>query len=106
MEEPDPTAGAVGDEVADRDAARRAVEAAYCARLAAQISSRRRKERAWRNIIGEGDAVGELVVHPAQEVDDEVLIGEGCADVAQLVRQVLELVAVLGHREVALAEGM
>ena len=28
------------------------------------------------------------------------------ADVAQLVRQVLELVAVLGHREVTLAEGV
>ena len=52
------------------------------------------------------DAVGELVVDAAQEVDDEVLIGEGCADVAQLVRQVLELVAVLDHREVTLAEGV
>ena len=65
MEEPDPTAGALGDGWSDKDAARRAVEAARCARLAAQISSWRRKERAWRNIIGgrEAEIVGMQLVN-------------------------------------------
>ena len=57
---PEPAAGAVEEEGADRDAARRAVEMARCARLAAQTSSWRRKERARRNVIGgfEAEIVG------------------------------------------------
>lgn len=46
VEEPEPVAGAVEDDLADRDAARSAVDVARCVRSAAQISSWRRKERA------------------------------------------------------------
>ena len=48
----DPTAGALEEAPADREAASRAVVAAFCARLAIQTSSWRRKDRAWRNVMG------------------------------------------------------
>lgn len=51
-----------------------------------------------------GDAVAELVVEPAQEVDDEVLVGEGRADVTQGVRKDLDLATVLGDGHVSLVQ--
>lgn len=52
----DPAAGALLEEPVDRDAARRAVDVAFRARLAAQTSSCRRNDRAWLKVMGGLDA--------------------------------------------------
>lgn len=65
------------------------------------------EERHGRPCRGDGgDAVGKLVVQPAQEVDNEILIRERRANVAQRVCQYLDLAAVLSDGHVSLVESV
>jgi hypothetical protein len=45
-----------------------------------------------------------LLVQPPKNIEDEVAVGDGAAEVAQGVRHALHLVTVVTHREVTLDE--
>ena len=53
----------------------------------------------------QGPQVGETLVEPSEEVQDECAVADWLAEGTKVIRHLLQLAAVLGDREVALGEG-
>jgi ketosteroid isomerase-like protein len=56
--------------------------------------------------VDDAEGVGELVVEDAHGVDDEVLVGDGMADVDKSVRQAFEMAAKIADGEITLLQTM